>query len=889
MMRHARMHGRPTLFLPGLDHASHRGPGRARPDHRGGGRDAAPAWAASATSSGCGSSSRRPATVILDAAAPGRRQPATGAGCASRWTRSRRAAVREAFARLYREGLAYRAEALDQLVPGLPDQRVGPRGDPDARDGHALDDPLPPARRGDRPAGPGRDDHRRDHAPGDAPRRHGGGRPPRRPALRGAGRPPRADPVRRPRRPDHRRRGRGPRVRDGRREDHAGPRPRRLRDRPAPRPADDRPCSTTRPRIADTGDALRGLDRYDGPAADPGRPRRRAATSRASRPHEMVIGRCQRSDDVVEPRLKTQWFVRTTPLAAAALEATRSGRTRDPARALREGLGALADEHPRLERVSRQLWWGHRIPAWYCPDGHVTVTADAGGPGRLRGLRAAGRRADPGPGHLRHLVQLGPVAVLDARLAGGDAGPRPLLPGLGHGDRLRHHLLLGRPDDDARASSCMGDAPVPHGLPVGPRPRPVRPEDVEDEGQRRRSAGDDRRVRAPTRSASRWSTARRPGNDQRFGAAKLENARNFANKLWNATRFVLGARPADDPRRRAAQRCPTRPASARPSAGSCRGPPRPWPPSTRAMADYAFGEVTPRPVRRDLERVLRLGRSSSPRSAWPTTTLPAADREATWWTLVEALDTYLRLLHPVMPFVTEAIWAALPAPRGGPGAAHRGALAGRRRPRRRPPRPRSGALRRARPRASATPAPRRSSSRRPGCRSTCSCEPELGATFEALRPAIERLARARPLRRHADPRGAPRGRRRRRPRGDRRAGRGGRRAGRRPTPAAGERAIGRGSRGSWPRPSACSRRRGRASPNEAFTAKAPAAIVEGARAREAELADQVARLARPARAADAAADRRRGRLGRWPGRSLLAWPPIRRPAVSRRTPCRSSS
>ena len=38
-------------------------------------------------------------------------------------------------------------------------------------------------------------------------------------------------------------------------------------------------------------------------------------------------------------------------------------------------------------------------------------------------------------------------------------------------------------------------------------------------------------------------------------------------------------------------------------------------------------------------------------------TLPAADREATWWTLVEALDTYVRLLHPVMPFVTEAIWA----------------------------------------------------------------------------------------------------------------------------------------------------------------------------------------------------------------------------------------
>ena len=82
-------------------------------------------------------------------------------------------------------------------------------------------------------------------------------------------------------------------------------------------------------------------------------------------PHEMVIGRCQRSDDVVEPRLKTQWFVRTGPLAERALDATRTADA-DPARAVREDLGALADEHPRLER-QRQLWWGHRIPAWYCP------------------------------------------------------------------------------------------------------------------------------------------------------------------------------------------------------------------------------------------------------------------------------------------------------------------------------------------------------------------------------------------------------------------------------------------------------------------------------------------------------------------------------------------
>ena len=95
--------------------------------------------------------------------------------------------------------------------------------------------------------------------------------------------------------------------------------------------------------------------------------------------HEMVIGRCQRSSDAVEPRLKTQWFVRTGPLAAAALEATQSGRT-----AILPDRFVKVWEHwmttIRDWNVSRQLWWGHRIPAWYCPDGHATVSAEAGGP-----------------------------------------------------------------------------------------------------------------------------------------------------------------------------------------------------------------------------------------------------------------------------------------------------------------------------------------------------------------------------------------------------------------------------------------------------------------------------------------------------------------------------
>ncbi|HEU5204344.1 MAG TPA: class I tRNA ligase family protein, partial [Candidatus Limnocylindrales bacterium] len=119
--------------------------------------------------------------------------------------------------------------------------------------------------------------------------------------------------------------------------------------------------------INEAGAPFTGLDRFEA--------RRRILEELSARgdlageqPHEMVIGRCQRSHDIIEPRLKTQWFIRTEPLAAVALEATRAGRTRIlPERfekTWEHWLTTIRDWN-----VSRQLWWGHRIPAWYCADG----------------------------------------------------------------------------------------------------------------------------------------------------------------------------------------------------------------------------------------------------------------------------------------------------------------------------------------------------------------------------------------------------------------------------------------------------------------------------------------------------------------------------------------
>jgi valyl-tRNA synthetase len=93
---------------------------------------------------------------------------------------------------------------------------------------------------------------------------------------------------------------------------------------------------------------------------------------RGERPHVLPIGRCQRCDTVLEPLVSLQWFVTIGPLAEKAVAATDGGETRFVPDLWKK----TYDEWMKNIRdwcVSRQLWWGHEIPAWYCADGHVTV------------------------------------------------------------------------------------------------------------------------------------------------------------------------------------------------------------------------------------------------------------------------------------------------------------------------------------------------------------------------------------------------------------------------------------------------------------------------------------------------------------------------------------
>src|SRR5262249_38036626 len=92
-------------------------------------------------------------------------------------------------------------------------------------------------------------------------------------------------------------------------------------------------------------------------------------------PYKNRVGGCQRCGPLVEPLIPRQWFVKTEPLATPALDAVRTGRTRFVPKHWENTYYAWM-ENIRDWCISRQLWWGHRIPAWTCTNGHLTVARE---------------------------------------------------------------------------------------------------------------------------------------------------------------------------------------------------------------------------------------------------------------------------------------------------------------------------------------------------------------------------------------------------------------------------------------------------------------------------------------------------------------------------------
>ncbi len=399
-------------------------------------------------------------------------------------------------------------------------------------------------------------------------------------------------------------------------------------------------------RINGEGGEFAGLDRYEARAQIVER-LARMGDLEGERPHAMVIGHCDRCGTVVEPRLSVQWFVRTAPLAERALASVREGRTKIVPDHFAK-VYAHWMENIRDWAVSRQLWWGHRIPAWYCPDGHITISELESGPDACDTCRRPATDLTQEtdifdtwfssglwpfstlgwPDDTADFRRFYPTSVMET---GYDIiffwVARMMMLGLFCTGVEPFHTIylhgLVRADGGVKMSKTKGNV--------------VDPLEIIDE------IGADALRFALTVGTS-------PGADQRLTMGKLDGARNFTNKLWNAARFVLGAQPE----------LPVAP-SGEPTL------PERWIRSRLA-------EATERATRQLDELELSGYAGAIHEFAWSDycdwyleavkvdLRRPAAtdgDRARAWATAAETLASLLRLLHPVIPFVTEEIWSAL--------------------------------------------------------------------------------------------------------------------------------------------------------------------------------------------------------------------------------------
>lgn len=281
-------------------------------------------------------------------------------------------------------------------------------------------------------------------------------------------------------------------------------------------------------RVADTGTAFDGLDRLEARKAVVEALRAQGRIVAEKRPYIHAVGHCQRCETVVEPRLSKQWFVKVAPLARTAAEAVRDGRVKIEPESLAPRYFEWVDNmHDWC--ISRQLWWGHRIPVWYGPNGEIVVTG-------LDESAPAGYTQDPDvldtwfssalwpfstlgwPDSTQDLKKFYPTSVL---VTGYDIlffwVARMMLFGLFAMDGVPpFHVIalhgLVRDKFGKKMSKSRGNA--------------IDPLEFMD-----RYGAD----------AVRFTLARgaNPGADQALAEEWVAGSRNFATKLWNATRFAM--------------------------------------------------------------------------------------------------------------------------------------------------------------------------------------------------------------------------------------------------------------------------------------------------------------------------------------------------------------
>ena len=393
---------------------------------------------------------------------------------------------------------------------------------------------------------------------------------------------------------------------------------------------------TDEARINITGGAYAGMDRFDARAAIKEDLDALGLLVRVEqRTHS--VGHCSRCNTIVEPRLSDQWFVAVDTLAARAAEAVRTGRTTFvPTRNAKTFLDWLDNLHDWC--ISRQLWWGHRIPAWYADDGEILVLREDPTPEEVE---ARGLRQDPDVLDTWFSAQLWPFTTLgwpdqtadlqrwyptSVLVTGYDINTfwvsRMVMSGL--------HLL-----DEVPFATVVN-----HGLVRDARGKKMSKSfgNVIDPLELIDEYGADALRFALLRAAS-------PGQDVPLAEEWVKGARNFANKLWNAGRFVLTRLPGGVA------------STADVDALTLQAEDR-WILSrletARAAADEAYACY-------DLGRVAQTLYHFfwDEFCDWYLELVKLRDDAAVPAVLTTVLDVGLRLLHPLMPFVTEELWRTL--------------------------------------------------------------------------------------------------------------------------------------------------------------------------------------------------------------------------------------
>jgi valyl-tRNA synthetase len=413
---------------------------------------------------------------------------------------------------------------------------------------------------------------------------------------------------------------------------------------------------------------------------------------RGAKAHDLVLPRSERNGSIVEPMISTQWFVKMQPLAEPALAAVRDGKTvivpEEWTKTYEHWMSNILDWC-----ISRQLWWGHRIPAFYCDAcGHVTVTRDEA-PAACEACKSASIRQDDDvldtwfssglwpfstlgwPDETPALKRFYPASDLEtgydilffwvARMMmmglhfmGEPPFKRILLHGLvvdETGDKMSK--VKGNvidPIDLIRGASF--DDVVTRALPGAPHDEALRKfkkayPSVAQMGAGFPSYGAD---------ALRYTLATYSPQAKRIPLSpkKIEGYRNFCNKIWNATRYALGylggAKVANEPPRATTlanrwilSRLAAAVAAAREGLDAFR-----FDDASSALYHFFWGELC--------DWYLELTK--------PVFAAGGAEADETRDVLAYAIEASLRLLHPFIPFITEELWQRVPRPAGSAGS-----------------------------------------------------------------------------------------------------------------------------------------------------------------------------------------------------------------------------